>query len=181
MTSGKKGICSYRVLCAVLLLSLLASCGPGLLSLGWYLLHKHQVSFNGTTLTIPIGWTLAKEDVAKEDVTFRRRSEFLFGPEHFQMMTFYLFPSSWTPPSTAYGNWKGFVTRTYSPDAFVEVKEREIGPSPQPSLCVSASFRADPSVLRHADCILLREGIRAEFNGTSNGMGDFWGVIDKIH
>jgi hypothetical protein len=177
--SRRRGIRRYQVLCFVLL-SLLLSFGPGVLSIGWYVIHKHAISFNNRTLIIPMGWSLAPEDVTQNGIIFRKRSAFLFGHENFQIMMFSRFPSSWIPSSTAYEGWRSYVTRMYSPVAFVDMREQQIGADSR-RFCVSVSFKATPTMLRSANCLLLREGIWAEFGGTSNGLEDFLGVVGKIH
>ena len=177
---GETGVKRYGTICTIALLAALACFSPGLLSLGWYVSHKHEVSYKGKTITIPIGWRLEADERAKQDdITLTKGPTVLFGTHYYQAATFSGLPAAWEPPSTVYEKWKGFVAATYTPDAYFAVKEQQTGVGQQQFFCASARFRKNP-IGEHVDCILLPEGIRAEFNGTSSDVDTFFDVLRKI-
>jgi hypothetical protein len=169
----------YGPICAVALMALLASFSPGLQSLGWYVLHAHEVGFKGRTLTIPIGWCLESRDITQSEIVFRKRPAFLFGSEYFQTMTFASLPAAWEGSSKVYEEWKAFLMKTHTLEEFAEAQEQQVGPNPEQCFCASAALRKNPG-LQQVDCILLRAGMRAQFNGTSRDAVTFLDVIRTI-
>jgi hypothetical protein len=176
----RKGVTRYWVLGAILLLSTLAFFGPTLMSLGWYLLHKHEVRFRGVTLTVPIGWRLEAEDGMPEEVTLRKVPLSVFQNGYYQTMTFSRLPAGWGPPPRAYENWKDFVALTLRPGYWSDVREDKIGVASQQASCTSAHPKED-SKAAHATCILVQAGMRADFNGASHDMTTFFNVIRNLH
>ena len=71
MGDKKFNSCSW-MLTVVPVMLVLTFCGPGLLSAGWYLFHRHQVIYKGKIVTIPFGWSLAAEDVEQNEITGQR-------------------------------------------------------------------------------------------------------------
>ena len=175
--SGKTRIRRYAPICVIFVLAFVASFTPGLLSFGWYVLHKHEVSFAGVSLTIPRGWELNSS--TSNDIVLLKRSAFLFGDQYYERMRFSLIPSAWEPASTTYGQWKVFVTSTYTQSLYAQVQERQVGADHGQSFCVSALFRTSPS-LERADCVLLRNEMRAEFNGRTSDVDEFFAVVGGV-
>jgi hypothetical protein len=170
----------YWVFGAILSLSILAFFGPTLMSLVWYLFHKHEVTFRGVTLTVPLGWRLEAEDASPEELTLRKAPLSVFETGYYQTMTFSRLPAGWGPPATAYENWKGFVALTIKPEYWNNVREDKIGVESHQVSCTSAHPKED-SKAAHATCILAQAGMMAEFNGASHEMTTFFNVVGNLH
>ena len=176
----QEGVTRYWVFGAILSLSILAFFGPTLKSLVWYLFHKHDVTFRGVTVTVPIGWQLGADDATPDELTLRKAPLSVFENRYYQTMTFSRLPAGWGPPAKAYENWKGFVALTTKPEYWNDVKEDKIGVASHQASCTSAHPKED-SKAAHATCIVAQAGMLAEFNGASRDMTTFFNVIRNLH
>jgi len=169
----------YGPLCLVAMLVITGSFAPGIRSMFLYLYHSRDVRFHKCQIPVPIGWELDSLSDGRDDVVLRKTPPSVFQREYYSTMIFTSVPREWiTSPQAGYSVWETLVNRSFQDD-FVDIRKQRLCDNSSPCDCVTGTFRRDGN-LRHVDCLLLKNEVRAEFIGTSESASKFFWVIDKI-
>jgi len=176
MPSRKRTAC-YWILGTILFLSALLSFWPSLVPVAWYVTHKHEASFRGLSLTVPLGWRPDFVDATSHEFTLRKPPLSTFQDKYYQTITFSSLPVTWDS-KMPYSDRKQYMSLAFRSNDWSDVTQQSIAVNK--IICTSGHPKEDSKMI-HANCLVPGAGVLAEFNGASRDMPEFIAVLKGLH